>query len=803
MLWLSAGSLHAQKNIYGQLRDSSGNAVPFFALALLHAADSSLAKGTMTTDSGTFVFEHVPAGSYRLRSEGLGFAAALTETFTVDSLQDYRHPTIHLHAAPVSLGQVTVAAFRPMVEFRQGMVVLNVENNILASGNTVLDLLKHIPGVIVDAQNNITVNGKAGVRFMMDGRLQQLPAAQMMTLLGSMPAESVSGIELIKNPPARYDASGTAGLINIVTKKVKVKGFNGNVAQIVSQGKQFRSTSSLSLNYKANRLGLFSNVSYLNSRLEDRYWMIRRLDNQGQQTLLDQDGRLLTDKSALSVNLGAEYELSPKTTIGLYVNAGPNHGTFNSTASTHIDDGLQAFSYSLLKYQTDTKEDINSPSVALNATHRFDSAGTQLVFSADYTNFLNTQNTLSENRFYAGGDQEVMPLSSFRSRIGRDFRILTQRLDLTKPFGKTLSLEAGLKASFADNGSDVKLALTDPSTGSLTDAPAFSYRYDYHERILAGYASVSRAWKKWNVQAGLRAEHTGVNALNQATAVGFTRSYLNVFPNLAFDFAPSEKHSIQSTYSYRIDRPDYNQLNPMRVINEQLSYTTGNPQLRPQYSHNANLDYSYRHFITAGLSYSHVHNFMYYYAYTSEASKVNIDTVVNFRSRNIYTFNLLVQKQLAGWYQLQVNGMAAYGDFKGRIEDVDAGSRSYRFLAMCRNEFYLPRDFKAVLQVSYNSPFRDAIQRYAASWSCNIVLQKSLMAKRLNIGLAVYDLFYSEVSALSNTLPGQYYYFKVRNDSRRVRISLSYKFGNMRFGQNQRRSNEEEQQRLKNQPNQK
>ncbi|MBK7668048.1 MAG: TonB-dependent receptor plug domain-containing protein [Sphingobacteriaceae bacterium] len=190
-------------------------------MALLNAKDSSQVKGNISDSAGFYIFEKVKAGDYFIKFTAVGFKAANTATFSVDSLSQITIPTQILKSEGVNLKEVSVAVYKPAIEFKKGMIVMNVENDIIAKGNTVLDLLRRLPGVMVDAQNNITINGAGDARFMIDDRLQSMSSSQVIDMLAGMSADNISKIELIKNPPARYDAAGTGGLINIVTKRAK------------------------------------------------------------------------------------------------------------------------------------------------------------------------------------------------------------------------------------------------------------------------------------------------------------------------------------------------------------------------------------------------------------------------------------------------------------------------------------------------------------------------------------------------------------------------------------------------------
>lgn len=693
----------------------------------------------------------------------------------------------------VQLRTVAVSTRIPVMEMKNGMLVMNIENNPLAAGSTVLEMLKRMPGVIIDEQNNITVNGKSGIGFMMDGRLQQMPVTQMIQLLGNMPAASVASVELIKNPSAKYDAAGTAGLINIVSRKVKVKGFNGNVTESVGMGKRFGNGSSAMFNFRSDKLTVYTNASYfyrdplMNVKLE------RRLQTGNGTDIIQSGGQNESFINVLSFKAGLEYTISKKTTAGLNVGWAPQWSKEFQQNDMRITG--QSFPYNYLKALTTGKDEYTSPSAAFFLIHTFDSTGTQLSFTADYTGFLYGQSRVNENRFLAADFTEIGPGLAYRNTNDLDFRIATQKLDFSKQLTHTLKLDAGAKAGFAENKSNTVLERNETGNHFYRDS-LFSNNYKCHERILAGYISLAKAMGKLNIQLGVRGEQTHIEASVTGNRFQLSRDYFNLFPNLSMDYTMDEKNSFQLTYSYRIDRPSYDQLSPIKVFNDQLNYSTGNPGLQPQYSHVAGIDFNHNHFMTHSLNYTHIRNSIYNYPFTREGSQVQVDTVINFTSRYMLAYSLMVQKQFKQWYQVQLSGTGGYSWFKGKINGEEGGSEAMMAYIALNNDFFLPYKVRLQVNASYVTPFRDGIQRYSGRTNVDLVVQKKLLKDRLNIALGIYDLFYSNYNRISSTLSDQYYYITMRNDTRRARLTLTYRLGNMRIDRKMNKTANEETNRI-------
>jgi len=780
----------SQSFIKGMVKDSNGAAVAFCPLALMNAADSSIIKGNVSNENGEFIFSSLAKGAYIIKISATGFADYFSETVVVDSLSQIDLGTFSLKNSVTNLKEVSISAIRPAVEFKNGVVVLNVENNILATGNTVLELLKRIPGVSVDAQNNVMVNGKSGVRFMIDGKLQQQPAAQVINMLGNMSSESVSTVELIKNPPAKYDAAGTGALINIVIKKAKLKGFNGSISESAGYGKRFGSGTGVSLNFKSDRLSVFSNINYMNKDFLEVITSERTLTNPSNAATFLSGGDMETFKSSLDVTAGLEYDLSPKTTAGLNftgnINASKTFRNFNTSIEA-------ASAVSNLQYITIMDDEYKSPALTVYAVHTFDTAGTSLSFSADYTNFLYTDPQQNNSYSFDEGGLQTAPMLGYKSDFRLDFNIYTQKLDFTKFLTKTLQLETGLKSSLVENNSSSSLQRNMPGTEEYAVDPTFNNVFNYKEKIFAAYVNFIKTWEKISLQTGVRAEQTMIAGQSKISVYGFKRGYLNFFPNVSLDYKASEKKNFQFSYSYRIDRPGYEQLNSARIFVDQLTCWSGNPELKPQYSHNFNLEYNYNNTVSNSISYVHVDNSIYNYSYTPDSSQLNIDTVFNFSSRNMLAYTLFVQKQFAQWYSLQFSGTFAYFNSVGNVNGANGNAEAFAFKISVNNDFMLPKGFKLQLNANGSSPFRDGIQLYSGRASLDVAIQQRFMQNKLSVSLGLYDILYTDFVTMRNSLPGQTYTYTQKSDTRRVRLNISYRFGNMRIARKINTGNEESQ----------
>lgn len=779
LLLLNTSHCAAQSPISGIVEDSSRNALPYCTVTLTASAGGKIIKGTLADEKGSFSIQPPAAGQYVVHVKCIGFADYTSPVVTVDSMNRKDLGIILMQPAASTLAGISVTTQRPPIEFKNGTIVLNVESDLLANGNTVLERLKRLPGVMVDAQNNVTIDGSGGIGFLIDGRLQHIPVAQVVTILNSMPAESIASVELIRNPPAKYDAAGTAGLINIVSKKAKLHGFSCNILENASYGKRGGSISALSLNYKTGKLTLTTNTSYTNKDALIDYHITRILTTPQGITTVNTNGLSESFMSLLNVNGGLEYAVAEHTTFGINITSAASRSNEFMKQNTIIESTLPS-GYNSLTSNAVNPEKYNDPSLSIYAAHTFDTLGTQLVSNADFTHYTNSYSGLNRNNFF-DNDIEATPMQAYDNHKDLNFRIWTQKLDLTKVFTKTLFLHAGEKTSFTQNSNNSTLNTNIPGTETYYEDTAFSNLYDYKEQILATYIDVAKTFPKSSFQVGLRGEQTNIDAVNHTNNYAFQQHYFNLFPSLSVDQKIDKKNSIQLSYSYRIYRPSYNQLNPIRIFNDALDYIAGNPELKPQYNHKLIADLNLGSALHLSFAYEHTGNAMYNMSFTLPGTQTNVDTTFNLASSNHLVLRVFAQYQYMKSYSMQVTANFMYGNRRGIIDNAYTTISTLAAQVSINNTFSLSRNVRLQVNARYTSPYKDGVQQYHQRANIEAAIQKKWLKDKLSATLGIYDLFYLDYSSWISTLPDQCYNYTWQPDTRRLRLTLTYKFGNMKI----------------------
>ena len=788
-------SVFSQNKISGIVKDTAGIGISFVNIAILNQADSSIVKGTISDEQGAFKIESVKSGNYVLKFFAVGYSELYSSVLTLDSTSQLETPAIVLSQQGVNLNEVAITSIKKTIEFKNGMTVLNVENSIMAAGNTVLDVLKRIPGVTVDSKNNISISGKQGVQIMLDGRMQQLAMEQIVSMLSAMTADQVSKIEVMKSPPVKYDAQGNAGIINVVTKKVSTKGYSGSVTYNPGMGQRFGNSMFASLNFKSNKFTLYSNVNPMYKTFFDRYDYHKFVTYNDNTTIFDHTGDHENLRKYISGKIGVDYAITKNTTVGAFV-----ANTINNTRPVEHGyvsiNGYNDVGFDHYYYVTDDKEVWTNPSYNFNAEHKFDTLGTNLSLSLDYANFSNTSNRKSESVFLKGDNSYAKPIQLYQSNNNSKINIFTQKLDFQTYLKPTWFFETGAKGTFVNNVTDFVFQRQDTVTSSLLVDTAFTNNYRYKETLVAGYVNIRKEFKKGTVSLGVRAENTEITGYNVTNGFKLTRRYLNFFPNFSIDYQLTEKQTIQLNYGRRLDRPNYFQLNPFKRFEDQYAVAAGNPYLNPQYSNNIDLVHTYNQSVTNSIGYAHFNQLFSDVTFQNDSTKISTFIPVNLDESDYYYYNLFFQKQFKSWWNMEVSLNVYYTSFKSKVGNSVLNTNTISSNIYFNNDFILPKNFKMQLTVHYNAPNKYAANYNKANGSCDFGIKKALYKGKFNIMVQFLDMFYTDISRTVYDFDNQYYTFNSYDDTRRFRLTLSYKFGKTNIQVKDKSGNEQESGRL-------
>ena len=777
-LFLLSLNLSAQ-TLSGRVLDAENETVPYATVMLLSTADSSLVKAGYTEENGTFMFQKFGAGEFQLQITNVGLDDYLSDPIRIDDEnQVLELNQIQMTATGTDLALVIVKTTRPLVEILPDKTVFNVENSINATGSDALELLRKSPGVVVDGNDNILLQGKTGVRIYIDGKPSPMAGSDLTNYLRSLQSSEIEAIEIITSPSAKYEAEGNAGILNIRLKKDKRLGMNGTLNAGFGYGEYAKANNSVSMNYRNKQSNYFGTYG-LNLGKNTNYNNLLRRQNGNE---FDQQSKMLNKGPVHNFKVGADYFLNSKHTVGVMINGNvadrdltnSSRTPFGSLETGEIEQILVA----------DNTNDMHRTNVNANLNYNFrDTLGNSFTMDADYGVFRSSADSWQPNTYLNPLDNSIISERFFRTDAPTDINIYTFKGDYERRF---LGGQLGLGFKFAlvetDNTFDFfNVVDNDP----ILDIDR-SNQFKYDERVNAAYFTFNRSInQQWAFQVGLRVENTNSQGdlISQKDNgnENVKRNYTDLFPNAGITYNLNQKNSFGLNYSRRIDRPNYQDLNPFEFKLDELTFQRGNPFLRPQYTNSVQLRHTYAYRLNTSISYSHTSDFFARLTQPAgEGSNASYITQENIADRKNLSLNVSMPFSVAKWWQVYANASVYntdyYADF-GEGNIVDLNATAFNFYA--QNTFMMPKGFKLQLSGFYNSPgiWGGTFESFSM-YSVDAGLQKSFFDNKATVKLSVSDIFNTMQWGGVSDFGGLYIEARGGWESRQLKLNVSYNFGN-------------------------
>jgi len=786
--------LYGQSLTSGTVLDEKQKPIYMATVEVLPSTDSTVMATSATGENGRFEMELKP-GTYVFRISFLGYrtltSAAIAVAGTKTDLGIFR-----LQVEDQLLSEVVVNRQLRLVEQRSDRMVVNVENSILSDGMTALEILQRAPGVRVDDDGHITMRGKAGVRVLVNGKLSYLSEKELALLLKGTQSSSIKSIELITNPSAKFDAAGNAGLINIVMKTEKRTGISGTAHSYAATSRKPRYGGGLSVNARHNQWNVVSSYDY-GYRGEREYRSFLRqfnhptrpdsskISNQYSET----DEPLFTHNA----KVGVDYDVDDRMTLGALWTG--SFGTYKNLSNGYNDIafiGGRLVSNALTDNRHISKW--NTQGGSLNLLRKIGARNHELSADVDYTyaDYSADQYLLSDFQQTAFQDPFA---STRRGQTPSVTDVFVGKVDYLHHLGDGQKVETGWKSSWIDADNN---ALNDTlRNGQWVPDAGTSNHFRYEEQIHAGYVNYSLERERWNVMAGLRVEHTRTVG-HQLTAGQRTgRRYTQLFPSLSLAYKPNTDRSVQLSYSRRIQRPDYDDLNPFRYYVDAFVFWEGNPYLQPELAHALELNVVFGGALSISAYYTYVNHVMTSVLTQLPEQNVTIRSVHNidgFRNLGMnvnYTF-----KPFGFWTSINnANGFnnRYSGEFNG--EPIDNAQWSGTFSSI--NTLSLGRGWSAEVIGEYHTAHVDGVLHLNAYGSIATGLMKKLSQERLSLKLAATDIFRTVNYNPRSVADGVFMQQRFNLDSRVLTLSASFRFGQEIKTRERRQSSEDEQQRIR------
>lgn len=780
--------------IQGSVRDTTNLPVAYANVLLLNQKDSSIVSAVMATDEGTYNITTFRPGKYIIGASLIGYKPAYSPPFSIVSSNDHRHnDPIYLEMLNHQIQEVDVVAKKPVYELKVDRMVVNVENSITSSGNTALEVLEKSPGVVVDRQNNgISLVGKSGVMVIINGKRTPLPVDAAIQMLDGMNADNVKRIELITTPPAKYDAEGDAGIINIVLKKHEDFGTNGSFNLGAGVAKREKMNAGLNINHHTNKVNYYGTYNVNFNNLRQHFESYRRLMQSGAQ--IESDAISLRKPMILfqNIRMGFDYTISSKTTLSVLTNGYIRDWEMDAFNDVRYWEDQQFTKSSMLEL-TETNKWIHGMG-NINLRHHFQEEEV-LDFNFDYLNYYNDNPSdyIVKNR-----DNTDLVTSSENIKVTKTTPIdlIVGSLDYSNQFNSNFKLETGGKVTYTWFKNDIGVRYF--KSGNWEFDPELTNNYLLNENIMAAYASLHyKIGDQTSIVGGLRYEHLN-SVLDSETEKGIVDlHYGKLFPTFYLSQKLNEKNTIQFSYSRRIDRPTFNELAPFIILMTPETFISGNENLLPAFSNILKADYQYK---SAMLSFS--------YTDTKDAisrfqpTYSEDETKQYFVSRNFdrsKTFSVLLAFPITvtDWWKMQNNFTWVRNQLKTDYEDIFLDIRRENYRINSSHSLTISKRVSGEVSGFFRSKSNSGLYERKPSGRLDIGVQWKLKNENSRFNLNVTDLLKTNKlnSVADQPELNIYTRWYLDFESRAIRLTFTHRFGNEAIKVRKRKTASETEQR--------
>ncbi|AXT63081.1 TonB-dependent receptor [Aquimarina sp. AD10] len=773
----------------GIVRDSQNKAIAYANVIVQNATDDSLITGVITDEEGKFNVSVKTDLPFVLLISFIGYEN-WKKQITIH--EDTDLGIISLVESNNQLDEVVIRAEKKLIERKVDRLIFNVENSIAASGGDALDALKVAPRIRVQ-NDEISMIGKSGMRVLVNNKLIQLAGDDLSNFLKTIRTDDIKSIEVITNPPAKYAAEGNSGLININLKKAKLNSWNTSLRSSYQQATYPTGNVGVGFTYQKNKWSLFSDVNYSNGSIAP----LRRNKISYPEQFWNERSNRRDYKDLIAYKLGTNYQISDKTSIGVqYIgNYGKPDIVENNRAT--LTNNLTQELDSLISTRARTNREKKYNSINTNFTYTIDSIGKILSVDIDFFKYQNNDNrNVSSNNFL--GDGSLITDSFFSAQnIGKqDITNYSANLDMEHPL-KNISLNYGGRLSFSET--DNKVVFNDLSSGVSVFDPSQSDEFNYTENTQALYFSAHKNFgDKIEAKIGVRMENTEIKGQSIVSNQTNNNSYTEFFPTAYLSYVPSDMHTFSLNYGRRIDRPTFSWLNPFRWYSSNFSFSEGNPNLTPSFTHNIELDYTYNDNWINSLYFSSLEDGFEYVTIVDETTNTQRLFAQNFIKTNIIGLYEMISFEPFKGVSTSLVMNVYYSDSRSSIPVTNQSLTGWNLESYIGSDFVLHKDKKILFNVSYilASDGVDNLDRNTALSQLDASLKFFLLDKNLQITLSGNDILKSnqpEYKGFSNNLRTS---FKNYYDTRNFRVSLVYNIGKKIDVEEREIKNEEEKDRI-------
>lgn len=780
LLAIFTKQISAQSNgsISGFIKDNiSSDPVGFATVALYNINDTVFISGNISDSTGYFLLDQIPSGIYSVKISFVGYQDLWLENIQIENTS-VDVGTITLLQAENILSEVSISADKPVVETIPGGIVYHADQVLTNESGTALDMMKTVPNIIVDKDEHISIRGNSGISVMLDGVPLNLSGDDLTNFLKQVPASMIASVEVITTPGAKYDAAGSAGILNLKTKQNKTSGKNGSLSAGIGTLGSYQAGG----NFYSNQEKIRFNLSY-----QFNHQVFESSAEGTRENYLNPEALYLYDETFNQsgnadnhyASIGLDYLMNDKNTLGGNIHYGKDDGSFafDDLLYTKYSSGEISGGYnSLLNYNYEGQ----NYSGNVHYIKKTNKEGEELDINGNISHYNHDNSTPSFSEFF-DADEIIIPGSAIERNDATDFSvdIYSGKIDYTLPLKNNAKLETGIKHTFTNTSNNLFAQTKDFLSGEWLNDSLVSNDFSYKENVSAAYLSYFGSIKKLSYSLGLRAEYTDIFTESSASLINKNQNYFDLFPSGNVKYATDKSGEYSFDYSRRIERPVYQWLNPFIDKSTPYTWFTGNPELQPYYTNSFSLNYSHfikmKYYVMGSIFYQSMQDiFTQYFEYGGDG--VYYMTIKNVNNQTNIGASFMTQSSLNKWFDLLLNLSAYQTSIDNELNTTELDAKiSFTAYGSATFKFWKNASFQ--LTANYMSPSTNPQGYFVGFYSVDAGLKKSFLEDKLTLNIGIKDMFNS--MKFSNEFVDDDFssIYSFKPISRIADIKLTWKFG--------------------------
>jgi outer membrane receptor protein involved in Fe transport len=792
LFFLNISLLFSQENkLNGIITTKNGTEKAAFAnVSLYDTSSNSLIKFTTTDENGAYEIL-VPNTDFYIKIDLLGYKTIQSKTLVLSSKNTIQN--FDLEEDSFAINEVVILQKKRLIQLSRDKMIVDIEKGGFGNGNDGLETLSKLPGVKLDKDDNVVFRGNANLQIMIDGKPALLSGDELKQYLKSLDGSNIKSVEIIANPSAKYDASGSAGIFNIVLKKSVATGLTGNVRTSVGYAEFIKNNNGLNLYNNTEKWNLKFGINYgyvesVNYRTIDQTVITPTLT-----TTLQQKNDWLPVSNNYSGNFGAGYKINKNASMG----ASANYSIYKSDESTkgrtnEFDDRVYK-RFTLLNTQNNLVNNTLTGTVFYNFAS--DSLDTKLDVQINYANYKNDSDRITTNSYFTSDTNEMYRnTEDVKYQNPTNFNILSTRIDFEKKINENFNLETGSKLSYVNN--DYTIILQDKNQqGNYVTNTNRSNHLIYKESILSGYGITNFNKGKFDIQAGLRAEYINYNATSLTSKNTNKDNYVSLFPSFSIN-GNFNNNQFKISYSRRIQRPRYLYLNPYFEYIDTYNVSVGNPDLTPQFTDAFEMVWIKKQKTSLSLFANFSRDEMYQIINYDKNTKITTLFYDNIGKSKTIGLSFSTNITLKKWWEAQLSSELTYGQATSNLEGYKFNDSGISYSGALNQSFTLAKDWSATWNSFYSQNGSYGNTTFKPSYDMSFTMRKDFLDKKLRINLSAQNVLRKSQWIQSTKQDNVTTNWVNRWETRKITLSVTYNFGKAKKKEVKEADLNEEQNRL-------